>query len=161
VATKQELIQRITDEIRAYQRANDTIDELATTRLGLNRTDGRCVDILEESGPMTAGLLAKLTGLTTGAITAALDRLEKTGLARRVPDPHDRRKVLVELTELGRASCAAIYGPLVARGLKEMNRYSVTELEVILDFLERCHSLAVDHAERVRAEDPLAPLLSE
>ena len=51
---------------------------------------------------MTAGLLAKLTGLTTGAITAALDRLEKTGLARRVPDAHDRRKVLVELTDAGR-----------------------------------------------------------
>jgi DNA-binding MarR family transcriptional regulator len=101
---------------------------------------------------MTASLLARLTGLTTGAITAALDRLEKSGLARRVADPHDRRKVLVELTDAGRQGCAAIYGPLVARGLKEMSRYSVTELEVILDFLERCHALAVDHADRVRAE---------
>ena len=51
MATKQELIHRITEEIRAYQRANDTIDELATARLGVNRTDGRCVDILEERGP--------------------------------------------------------------------------------------------------------------
>ena len=161
MVTKQELIRRITEEIRAYQRANDTIDELATARLGVNRTDGRCVDILEESGPMTAGVLAKLTGLTTGAITAALDRLERTGLARRVPDPHDRRKVLVELTELGQASCADIYGPLVARGLEEMKRYSLTELEVILDFLERCHALAVDHAERVRAEGAPATSLRE
>jgi DNA-binding MarR family transcriptional regulator len=158
VGAKPDLIRRITEEIRAYQRANDAIDELATARLGVNRTDGRCVDILEESGPMTAGQLAKLTGLTTGAITTALDRLEKAGLARREPDAHDRRKVLVELTDAGRRGCAEVYGPLVDRGLKEMNRYSVTELEVILDFLERCHALAVDHAEHVRAEGAPAQL---
>src|SRR5262245_48700584 len=131
MATKEELIGNIVEAIRAYQRSNDTVDEIATDRFGLNRTDGRCVDILEESGPMTAGSLATLTGLTTGAITAAIDRLERAGLARRVRDAGDRRKVMVDLTEEARAICASFYGPLAARGARMMTRYSVAELGVI------------------------------
>jgi hypothetical protein len=62
-------------------------------RLGLNPTDHKCVDFLLMNGPLTAGELATLTALTTGAITAALDRLERAGFAKREDDPDDRRRV--------------------------------------------------------------------
>lgn len=99
---------------------------------------------------MTAGSLAKLTGLTTGAITAVIDRLERAGLARRVPDEDDRRKVVVELTDKTHAICAAVYLPLANRGLEMMQRYTVSELAVILDFLQRSRAVSEAHAEAVR-----------
>ena len=66
-------------------------------RLGLNLTDHKCVDLLLLNGPLTAGELARMTSLTTGAITAALDRLEKAGFVKREDDPEDRRRVVVRV----------------------------------------------------------------
>jgi DNA-binding MarR family transcriptional regulator len=68
-------------------------------RLGLSATDHKCLDLAARSGqPMTAGRIAELSGLSTGAVTGVIDRLERAGYVRRVRDPHDRRKVLVEVT---------------------------------------------------------------
>src|SRR5918995_739593 len=73
-------------------------DNLAAERLGVNRTDLHCLNIIENSGGLTAGELAAEAALTTGAVTGVVDRLEKVGYARRVPDPADRRRVKVEVT---------------------------------------------------------------
>src|SRR3970040_1730273 len=94
-----ELIAGVGQAMREYQRANDAFDEALTVRMGLNRTDGRCIALLQERRRMTAGELAEAVGLTTGAVTAVVDRLEKAGWARRVRDDADRRRVLVEPTE--------------------------------------------------------------
>jgi DNA-binding MarR family transcriptional regulator len=83
---------------RAYQTANDNFDQAIADRLGMNRTDMRCVDLIDQAGGMTAGELAKAAGLTSGAVTAVVDRLEKAGMARRVADPSDRRRVRIEVT---------------------------------------------------------------
>jgi DNA-binding transcriptional ArsR family regulator len=64
-------------------------------RLGLNATDHKALDLLGRAGPITAGELAELTGLTTGAITGIIDRLEKAGFVRRENDPKDRRRVII------------------------------------------------------------------
>src|SRR5262249_2114649 len=64
----------------------------------MNVTDLQVIDILDITGPTTAGRLAELTGLTTGAITGMLDRLEKDGFVRRERDPEDGRRVIVRLT---------------------------------------------------------------
>jgi DNA-binding MarR family transcriptional regulator len=69
----------------------------AAARVGIAVTDMQVIDLLDLTGPSTAGLLADLTGLTTGAITRILDRLEKAGLVRRERDPNDGRKVIVRL----------------------------------------------------------------
>ncbi|MGH3128797.1 MAG: MarR family transcriptional regulator [Gaiellaceae bacterium] len=66
----------------------------------MNRTDLRCLNIIENNGAMTAGRLAELSGLTTAAVTSVLDRLERAGYARRVRDQPDRRQVMVEVTPL-------------------------------------------------------------
>src|SRR5580704_16132559 len=62
--------------------------------LGVSATDRKCLDLLSR-GPVTAGELARFTGLTTGAVTGIIDRLEKAGYAERINDPNDRRRVLV------------------------------------------------------------------
>ncbi|MFJ6669986.1 MarR family winged helix-turn-helix transcriptional regulator [Actinosynnema sp. NPDC091369] len=68
-------------------------------RMGLSPTDEKCLDLaLRAEGPITAGRIAELSGLSTGAVTGVIDRLERAGYVRRVRDPHDRRKVLVEVT---------------------------------------------------------------
>ena len=87
--------------MRANQRPTDVVDELVSQLMGINRTDSRCMDILDQHGSMSAGDLAEASRLTTGAITAVIDRLERAGFARRVPDPSDRRRVLVELDAEG------------------------------------------------------------
>ncbi|OXM65081.1 MarR family winged helix-turn-helix transcriptional regulator [Amycolatopsis vastitatis] len=67
-------------------------------RMGLSGTDHKTFDlVIQAGGPLTAGRIAELTGLSTGAVTGVIDRLEKVGLVRRVRDPEDRRKVLVEV----------------------------------------------------------------
>src|SRR5512135_1079255 len=95
---RERLYAELGNEVRASQRATDMVDELICQLLGINRTDARCLDILDQHGSMSAGDLAEASRLTTGAITAVVDRLERAGLARRVPDPTDRRRVLVEPT---------------------------------------------------------------
>src|ERR1700683_4247578 len=97
-----ELLTELGTQVRASQRSTDAVDELVTELMGINRTDARCLDLIDEHNQLSAGQLAELSGLSTGAITAVIDRLERGGIAQRVADPNDRRKVLVELTQHGR-----------------------------------------------------------
>ncbi|MFI9554717.1 MarR family winged helix-turn-helix transcriptional regulator [Nonomuraea endophytica] len=88
-----------TDPSKIFRRylSASVINALATAEAaGLNATDYYALNLLDLSGPLTSGDLAVGTGLTTGATTRLIDRLEKGGLVRRVPDPSDRRKVIVE-----------------------------------------------------------------
>ena len=66
---------------RAYQLSNDNFDQAIADHLGMNRTDMRCIDLIDQAGGMTAGELARAAGLTTGAVTAVVDRLERAGMA--------------------------------------------------------------------------------
>lgn len=136
---------RLGEEIRAGQRATDAVDEAVTELFGVNRTDSRCMDILEQHGRMSAGQLASLSGLSTGAVTAVVDRLERAGYARRVPDPSDRRRVLVELTERAQKLSWELMGrPLREAAVPVMERYSDAELELLLEF----HRLGREYQER-------------
>ena len=86
--------------LRVFLSASDAFDEVLGKVLGLNPTDVRCVDLLDQHGTLTAGALAELAGLSTGAVTFLLDRLERAGFVRRLRDVQDRRRVLVELDPL-------------------------------------------------------------
>lgn len=148
--TKRELLGRVIQLARAHQAANDAFDEVAFEKLGINRTDGRCLDIVENQGPMTAGRLAELCGLTTAAVTAVLDRLERAGYARRVRDETDRRQVIVELTPLMAERAEQIWGPLGDEAVEEVGRMSVEQLKLVGEFFERGRELNERHIERVR-----------
>lgn len=124
-------------------------------RLGLNLTDHKALDLIAREGPLTAGQLAERTGLTTGAVTGVLDRLEQGGFARRVKDATDRRRVVVEaiaerLPEIGRCfhSLARSWAGFCAR-------YSDEELAVIVDYLSRCPE--VFRAEMVKLREEGLP----
>ena len=94
---KRQIFEELVYEVRRSQAATDRYDQAVADAIGLNRTDMRCLDVIQREGPVPAGRLADETGLTTGAITTVLDRLERAGFARRTRDPADRRRVLVEL----------------------------------------------------------------
>jgi DNA-binding MarR family transcriptional regulator len=148
--SKEELIGQVIHLARAHQAANDAFDEVAYQKLGINRTDGRCLDIVENQGPMTAGRLAELSGLTTAAVTAVLDRLEKAGYARRVRDESDRRQVIVELTPLMAERGQQIWGPLGKDAFADIGRMSVEELKLVMEFFRRGREVNERHVERVR-----------
>jgi DNA-binding MarR family transcriptional regulator len=145
------LVWQVIHLARAHQAANDAFDEVAYAKLGINRTDGRCLDIIENQGPLTAGRLAQLSGLTTAAVTGVLDRLERAGYARRVRGSEDRRQVNVELTPLMGERGGAIWGPLGRDALAEFGHMSVDELNSVMEFFRRGRALNERHLERVRA----------
>ena len=124
----------------------------AVARLvGLNSTDLECLDLLDLAGATTAGHLAKHTGLTTGAMTAVIDRLERAGFVRRTRDPQDRRVVLVEARARSIGRIAPLYGPLVETTAQLNAHYTDRQLRVIVEYLTQALALAADHVTR----DPL------
>ncbi len=147
--SRAEIEQAGIEAIRGWQTDQDMFDEAVAVHLGINRTDGRCLDILDRAGRMTAGQLASAARLTSGAVTAVLDRLERAGLVRRVADPADRRRVMVEVTpELARRS-APLYGPMVDEGRRWVSTYTDDQLETILDFMERNRDVLARHTTRI------------
>src|SRR5690349_9396787 len=95
---KQRKVGELIEKFRLTGHQDNAFDELAADALGLSRTDLECVSIIQRRGGLTAGELAAESGLTTGAVTGVVDRLERAGYAARAPDPADRRKVVVEVT---------------------------------------------------------------
>ncbi len=130
-----ELIEQTTVEVRQQQIAYDRFHDAVAAYLGLNRTDIRCLDILDLTRRQTAGELAAGMGLSTGAVTAMLDRLERSGYVRRVRDPADRRRVLVEPAELATERGQEIYGPFEELAGPMLARFTDDDLAMIRDFL--------------------------
>jgi DNA-binding MarR family transcriptional regulator len=105
-------------------------------RQGLTATDAKALDLIGRFGPLTAGDLGARAGLAPASITGLVDRLEKRGLVRRVKDPTDGRRVLVELDHARLAAFAPLFDDLV-REMNELSaEFSVEQLETILRFLE-------------------------
>jgi DNA-binding MarR family transcriptional regulator len=150
--TKVDLILELGEANRESQVAVDKMDEAGGRALGINRTDGRCIDIVHRTGRISAGQLAGEAGLTTGALTAVLDRLERKGYLRRVPDPGDRRRVLIEVTELLDRRAIELWGVLGERGTPILAKFSTAELEAVLRFLRLSTELNERRAAEIRAE---------
>jgi DNA-binding MarR family transcriptional regulator len=145
-----ELIIKLGDQVQAFQDGTDEVDEAVARHLRLNRTDLRCLSVLSRASAMSASALAEAAGLTRGAMTTALDRLETAGYARRVWDQTDRRSVRVEITDAARKKIAALYGPLAEEGGQLLQAYSTQELTAILRYLDDGRKLQRAHAQRIR-----------
>lgn len=150
--TKSDLIQEFIQANRENQVAIDKMDEAGAAALGINRTDQRCLDVIDQAGRITAGRLAEEAGLATGSVTAALDRLEAKGYVRRLADPADRRRVIVELTERARERGQAIWGPLGERGMPHLMALSGEELRLLIRHMRFSSELNARRAEEVKAE---------
>jgi predicted transcriptional regulator len=123
----------------------------AADKIGINATDLNCLNILSFSGHMTAGELARATGLTTASITGVVDRLEEAGFVTRERDPHDRRRVVVQIN-LDRAmnDVAKVFVPMLRAWREMASRYSDDELRLIVDFYGRMEQVLRDHLLRLR-----------
>jgi len=132
-------------------------------RLGINTTDLEILGILAITGPVSLTYLAEVTGLASGTVTLAADRLESAGFVRRTPDPHDRRKVKLQpITERMR-DAGAFYDPLERASQKMLTAYTDQELELVASFLDtfnenlRVFAAQINDTDALRErEDPRA-----
>jgi DNA-binding MarR family transcriptional regulator len=147
---KSDLIDELVREFRTSGNLDDAFDNLAAHRLGVNETDLHCLNIIENAGGITAGALASEAGLTTGAVTGVIDRLERAGFARRVRDPGDRRRVKVEVTRAFYARAEKIWGPVRADWGTTLARFSGEEIELITRFLRASNEVNRRHMDRLR-----------
>jgi DNA-binding MarR family transcriptional regulator len=145
---KSALIAELRHEVRAAQAAVAAVDHAVAERLGINATDHRCLDILDQQGPMTAGALAEALGLSRSAVTTVLDRLERRRYVRRQPSSEDRRQVLVALTPLLYRRARELYGD-GREAAVALERYSVDELALLRDFVRRDRELNEERAGRL------------
>jgi DNA-binding MarR family transcriptional regulator len=148
--SRDDVLSEVAEELRLSGVTNDIADQAVADYLGLNRTDTRCLDIIERLDGVSAGRLASEAGLSTGAVTTVLDRLERAGYARRVQDPGDRRRVLVELTPAARRELQQLYAPLTDTTMRQLEGYTTDEVSLVRDFLRDNRRLNEVHAERVR-----------
>jgi DNA-binding MarR family transcriptional regulator len=148
---REAIVEAFGASVRAYQTVNDNFDQAMADHIGMNRTDARCIDLIDQAGGMTAGELARAAGLTTGAVTAVVDRLERAGLARRVHDTADRRRVRIEATPKVWEVTEPLLGPMLLESQAILDDYGDAELERFTEFLRRVTELQSRHVERVRA----------
>ena len=148
--TKSEQIGELIREFRVSGNLDDAFDNLAAQRLGVNETDLHCLNIIENEGGVTAGELAAESGLTTGAVTGVIDRLEKKGFARRVSDPSDRRRVKVEVTKAFYRRADKIWGPIAADWAAALERFNAEQLDGFDQFLRATNEVTRRHLDRLR-----------
>lgn len=150
MSAKEEMVVEVVGLIVGLQDATQAVDEAAADNLGVNLTDLRCLRLVLQDGATTATDLAHATGLTRPAITFAIDRLEKAGLAVRTADPTDRRRTLVEPTETAKRRISSLWGPIESEGAQSLSRYPANELQILADFLRKATTLQNEHALRIR-----------
>lgn len=145
------LIQALSHEGRQYSTAVVVFHHAVSRRLGLNAGDHKYADILMRAGPMTAGKLSELTGLTSGAITGIVDRLQRAGWVRRVADPADRRRVIVTPAHNPKRAreVQKIFGPLITAMGQLSDSYTETEMKLIQDFMARSRAILLGQATRI------------
>jgi DNA-binding MarR family transcriptional regulator len=138
--------------VRRWQVDQDIFDDAAAAYAGLNRTDLRVIDIVQQAGRVTAGRIATEARLTSGAVTAVVDRLETLGLVRRIRDTVDRRRVLIEVVMPKVAErLGPVYGPIAEEAYRDLASYSDHDLATILAFLRKNREFLGRHIERVHA----------
>jgi DNA-binding MarR family transcriptional regulator len=145
-----ELIAAIGNATQLYQDATDAFDDAACSALELNRTDLKCLSVIARRGPVAVGEIGKAAGLTRGAMTTALDRIEQAGYARRLRHPDDRRGVLVELTDKARKAIDAIWGPYMRNAETFFASFTLADLKAILRYLQEGRLAQEANMERVK-----------
>lgn len=129
------------DRFTWYMREQSAITVMfhakVAAQMGLSATDEKCLDLaMRADGPVTAGKIAELSGLSTGAVTGVIDRLERAGYVRRVRDPHDRRKVLVEVTVGDVDKFGEVFEVARQAMIEVLEQFDERELEVIERYLK-------------------------
>ncbi|MED4956629.1 MarR family transcriptional regulator [Paenibacillus macerans] len=144
------LQQEIVLELRENGTRAVMLHQTISEKIGLNATDHKCLDYLLKAGPVTAGRLAELTGLTTGAVTSVIDRLEQAGFATRDKDPNDRRKVLVKAVSEKSELISSLFGSALKATKELVTRYNEQESRIILGFLKQCNAMTLEEMDKLK-----------
>lgn len=148
---RSELVRRIGMDLgREIGTVSVFLHQAIAAKLGLNVTDTRCFELMSRyaTQSLTAGHLARATGLTTGAITGILDRLERAGLVERFRDPTDRRKVFVRPRPEALQRVGRLYEGLAEGMMKLASSYSTSDLALINDYMERSLEVLRDQSAK-------------
>jgi DNA-binding MarR family transcriptional regulator len=151
--SRQEIIQSIVDKFREMSLEAVMFHQVLADELGLYVTDHKCMDIIHRFGAMPTGRLGEMTGLTTGAITGMIDRLEKAGYVRRTNDAKDRRKTIVEPVRNKKLErkIEMTFAPLHERMHKVLSTYSDNELTFLLDAMNELIKHTREESKRLRS----------
>ncbi|MEU0567915.1 MarR family transcriptional regulator [Nonomuraea sp. NPDC005983] len=153
MSTRAERLKRILAESQRHYAAYVLFNQAMADSLGIHSTDLQCVALLDlESGPVSTGEIAKLTGLTPGSATRLVDRLEKAGLVVRHADPADRRRALVALAPEANARIGAAWDEPGKAFSQVLESYDDRELAVIADYLRRAADVGREQAERITSQ---------
>ena len=150
-----ELLESLEDQSRELSTRTVIFHHFIGERLGLNPTDHKCLDVIIRAGmSMTASQLADETGLSTGAITGVVDRLEKAGYVRRKRDPNDRRLVFINpLLDKAMVKLSPIFDPIKKAGRNLYSKYTDEELTLILDYIISCNQMIQQIITNMKAEN--------
>ena len=148
---REQLIKDIVVAIQDEQTQSAFLSNAIAERLGVTSTELEVLGTLVQRGPLSAGDLARRTGLTSGAVTRLIDRLAERAIVRRMPDPEDRRRVLVAITPSARRAAEPFYAPIAKEGTALLEARTERELEVILEYLRINYEFTKRHTERVEA----------
>jgi DNA-binding MarR family transcriptional regulator len=137
VKARAALMQELEQAVRRSSGQGVIFGQTVATKAGISSSDLECLDFLIMEGRITAGRLAEVTGLTTGAITGVVDRLEKAGLVRRERDENDRRKVFIAIVAANVAKIGKFYESMQKAVLRDWETYSDAELRLLLRFAKQ------------------------
>jgi DNA-binding MarR family transcriptional regulator len=149
---REDIIQAINDKFAEMSTETILFHQALADILGFHITDHRCMHFLHRYGPMPAGRLSELTGLTTAAVTSIIDRLEQAGYAKRTNDPKDRRKTIVEPIRNKKleSKLETIFTPLHEKMRKLLSSYSDSELDFLLDVMTKTIELTRGESKKLR-----------
>jgi DNA-binding MarR family transcriptional regulator len=154
--SRTELLKNLDETLRKVSAQSVLLNDTVAKLVGANPTDLECLDLLSLGGPTTAGKLAAHTGLTTGATTAVIDRLERAGFARRLRSTQDRRSILVEPLPERVRQLESFYQPLAVAVARLNEEYGDKQLAVVVDYLSRAVTLAAEHVVWLQTQQPLS-----
>ena len=138
--------------VQGYQSAVDDADREAARILGVNRTDMRCLELLLSSEGLSPRELGQRLGLTTGSVTAMLDRLERLDFLARNQHPDDGRKSVVTITAQGASRCYELVAPLITEGKDVLAaQFDVDQLRLVMQLLRTLTELQNRHVDRLLA----------
>jgi DNA-binding MarR family transcriptional regulator len=152
---RRELLSRLWDLGRKISTQTVFLHQAIAQSVGLNATDTKCIDLIiaHPNGLVTAGRLSDMTGLTTGAITHILDRLERRRFIERVRDTDDRRKVFVRVRP---ESLEPLFPKYEAMGKAYMalaEQYRDTELQLICEYLQKTSEVSESELAKIIADN--------
>ena len=153
-ALAEEIVGRL---LRRHSTAAVLLHHAVAESLGLGPTDHKCLDLVREHGPLIARDLVALTGLTSGAVTGVVARLEGAGYLRREPDPHDQRKQILSAAPERTRDLEAVFGPIRAEATTLLTAFDAHDLAAIATFLTRLTDSMYARAALLRTQTTTAP----